>query len=323
MTRTTAAFIDLDDLLPSPTNIRSRLNKIDELAASVRQHGILQNLLVVPAANGKYRIVCGHRRRAAAEKVGLTGAPCNIRHENRSNETALMVCENAQREDLDPVDFAKALSDLRKDYTLAEVASMTGFSQATIRARLALLDLPPEVQDMVSDHQITLGDAAGLVAELKTKGSGSARIGGTRKTVPHFDTTHRLADHVAARCTHRDSQRRILGPGCGQCWEDTIRADAVGSLDNVTPMPYVPAKPEHPWDDAAVERAISGDPAGLRLGVGEREEIVRRLVKQGFSDSRIAEKAMTTSKTVERIRGRLNIAPAIEPSRPDHRERTA
>ena len=71
-------MINIKDLLPHPDNPRKQIGDITELAESIRKNGIMQNLTVVPAANGKYRIIIGHRRAAAARAAGLTELPCVI-----------------------------------------------------------------------------------------------------------------------------------------------------------------------------------------------------------------------------------------------------
>lgn len=323
-TVTKPGLIAIADIEPSPHNIRSRLTNLEPLAASIVSVGVLTTCLVVPsrmaAGKQKYRLIEGHRRRAAALIAGKTHLPCMIRQNNKVDETGLMAVANLQRENLDPIDAARAFSDLLERHTMADVVGMTGFSAATIRARVGLLTLPDEAQEMISDGYLSLGDAADLVKSVKEHGSGSARIGvepGTKRRSKgsHFTTQHPLADHVQARCTHRETNRQLRGPGCEQCWEATIRADALGDLDNVTVL-NLAAAPK-PFDASAVERAISGDHAGLSLGTGEREEIVRRLVQRKMSDAEIARFAMTTSRTVLRTRNRLGIEPGVAPSQPD------
>ncbi|WP_162242294.1 ParB/RepB/Spo0J family partition protein [Nocardioides sp. Leaf285] len=319
MSRTTAAVIALDDLLASPHNVRPRLTNLGPLAASIRSVGVLQTLLVVPAPRGKFRIIEGHRRRAASVMAGKTHVPCMVRHENATDEIGLMAIANLQREGLDPIDVARAFSDLRERHTVAQIAAMTGFSAATINARIGLLLLPPEAQEMVSDQRLSLGDAAQMVQSLKKTGSGKARIGAGRRSVSHFKETHRLAGHVKARCTHRDSDRRLMGPGCGQCWEETIRADALGHLDNVSvlqpPTVRTAPRPEgREVDQALVERVVNGGPETASLGIGERQEAVRMLAARGLSDPQIATKINASARTVLRIRQRLDIAPAIPAS---------
>ncbi|GAB2734374.1 ParB/RepB/Spo0J family partition protein [Nocardioides pakistanensis] len=317
--RTHAQMIPLERLLPSPKNVRSRLNDIEGLAISMREHGVLQSLLVVPAGDD-YRIVAGHRRRAAAEKAGLKALPCFVRTNNRASETSMMLVENLQRTDLDPIDAAKGLVELREQHSLPEVARMTGLSQATIRARIGLLDLPPEAQRMLSARQMSLGDAVALSKQVRRSGTGSTRVGPRRQTTCAFGAKHRLADYVRSRCTHADSNRRMLGPGCAECWEATICDDALGQLGDATPVgSLAKSTTRHEHDEAAVQRALDGDLGGITLTVGDREECVRRLVKEGLSDSQIAARIKSTPRTVDRIRRRLSIPAAVPASDPGRR----
>lgn len=330
-----AAMIAIDDLIPSARNIRSRLGDLSGMVASMREVGVLQALLVRPHPTqpGKFVIVGGHRRHAAAKQAGLRAVPCLVRSGDRADERSLMIVENAQRQQLDPIDMARAFAALAKTHTVAEVARMTGFSAATVRARVGLLTLPDQAQEMVSDGVLTLADAQVLVAQVADQRSGKPRSAGPR-SVPvgrqaktgHFDKTHRLAAHVVARCTHREMNRRTYGPGCGDCWEQVIREDALGTLPalcqhggaadaTVTALhavgsPAPGAVTVRDFDDAAVERIVNGGFNAYTgaLRVGDREEIVRRLHARGYSDRRIAAQAGFTDRTVQRIRARLGLA---------------
>ena len=326
-----AAMIAVDDLIPSARNIRSRLGDLSGMVASMREVGVLQALLVRPhpTQSGKYVIVGGHRRHAAAKQAGLRAVPCLVRSGDRADERSLMIVENAQRQQLDPIDMARAFDALAKTHTVSEVARMTGFSAATVRARMGLLTLPEQAQDMVSDGALTLADAQVLVeqvADLKAgRGRGAQRAVsvGRKRPVAHFDRTHRLGAHVAARCTHLEMNRRAYGPGCGDCWEAVIREDALGALApvngeaTVTALVPAGAAEVREFDESAVERVVSQGFAGSTafaktLSVGDREEIVRRLHARGYSDRRIAAQAGFTDRTVNRIRDRLGL-PAVAP----------
>ena len=316
-----AAMIRLDDLIPSKGNVRSRLGDLTGMAASIREVGILQALLVRPHPSqpGKYLIVAGHRRHAAARLAGRPAVPCLIRSDNLADETSLMLVENGQRQDLDPVDMARAFAALAKKHPLSTVARMTGFSTATVRARIGLLDLPQEAQEMVSTGDLTLTDAADLVSQIAAlkkpnkNRTGAKPTGVTvnrhrAKAAIHFDKSHRLAAHAEARCTHQDLNRRAYGPACGPCWEAVIRDDALGTLAPLT-GPNLTAVPND-FDAALVERIVNGShhDRTCRLTPGDTEEIVRRLHRRGYSDQRIAAQAGVSDQTVYRTRKRLGLS---------------
>jgi len=163
----TLVEIPLDDLEPDPGNPRDKLRRIDELAASIREVGILQPLVVTRNGNDRYRIVVGHRRHAAAKKAKLTTVPCIVR-DNGIDRARLIheIIENVQRDDLNPIEEAKAYNRLLKelDVTQAEIAARCGVSEAHVSKRLSLLALPTDVRKRVGlprgdEQRITLEEA--------------------------------------------------------------------------------------------------------------------------------------------------------------------
>jgi ParB family chromosome partitioning protein len=236
-----SAMIHKADLLPQrERNIRRHVGDVDELADSIRAHGIVEPLVVAPTGQQpvRYRIIDGHRRFKAAGQVGLTHLPCVIRDgQPPSTDRVLMIVANVQRKDLNPVDLAEALLELRSHHTLDEVARMTGLSPTTIASRIALKDLPTPVQQQVRDRTMPLRQAEALARQVRQTASGGAYTG-KKAGGNYFGPTHRLFQVVIARCTHREGQRVLYGrAGCGACWEATIREDElahVGIEDSTT-----------------------------------------------------------------------------------------
>lgn len=131
-----------EKLLPHPDNPRKDLGDLTELAESIKANGILQNLTVVPAENGTYTVLIGHRRMAAAKKAGLTELPCVITEMSHKEQIATMLVENVQRSDLTAYEQAQGfqmLIDLGD--TQQNIAQKTGFSEATVSRRLRLVNL--------------------------------------------------------------------------------------------------------------------------------------------------------------------------------------
>lgn len=229
--------IPVAEIHPSPNNPRKYLDGIEDLAASIRENGLLQPIIVqkIPGEPG-YRILAGHRRRAAVMKLGWATAPCIVRRDMLPDEElAAMLVENGQRADLDPIEEARALQKLRDGgMGVPEVARKVGRSVATINARLMLLTLPPEEQEEVRAGHYTLTHATNLVkavrAEQRRRADPVARPVGRpkgAKTKPYFGDTHPLAGRVRSLCSHRGSPK-VGGVGCGSCWENVIRADEGG-----------------------------------------------------------------------------------------------
>lgn len=165
-TPTVLVQVPLAQITPHPDNPRRDLGDLTELTDSIREHGVRQNLLLVPhpADPDRYRTVIGHRRAAAAFEAGLTEVPAVIDPTlTPAQQLELMLLENLQRSDLTPVEEAagyQGLLDLGQ--TIAQVAAGTGRSPATVKARVRLLSLPERARERLHSGQGTLDDAAAL-----------------------------------------------------------------------------------------------------------------------------------------------------------------
>ncbi|MBO8128232.1 MAG: ParB/RepB/Spo0J family partition protein [Peptococcaceae bacterium] len=151
--------IRVQDIEPNPRNPRKKFNDaaLEELAASIREVGILQPLVVVPLGGtgkaGRYRLLCGERRWRAAQLAGIESVPAIIEDGlTPEQEDQVMLIENLQRQDLDPLEEARALKALIKEHGWKQVdlAGKLGISQAQIANRIRLLDLPQDVQENIS-----------------------------------------------------------------------------------------------------------------------------------------------------------------------------
>jgi ParB family transcriptional regulator, chromosome partitioning protein len=151
-------------LLPNPLNPRGEVTpeSVEELTDSIRERGILQPLLVTPH-DSKYLIVAGHRRHAAARLAGLSILPCIVHTFSEREQLELMIVENVQREDLTPMQEARAYQRLLADGgTKAEVARRLGLPLQRITSRLVLLDLDQGVQRVFDRQELPLGLAKSL-----------------------------------------------------------------------------------------------------------------------------------------------------------------
>jgi ParB family chromosome partitioning protein len=139
---------------------------LEELAASIRIHGILQPILVRPIAEQRYEIIAGERRFLAAQLAGLTHVPVVIKTIDDQSTMALALIENMQRVDLSPLDEALAIERLIDDCQLThdDAAHLLGKSRAQISNLLRLLNLEPQLKQWLTEEKLELGHAKVLLA---------------------------------------------------------------------------------------------------------------------------------------------------------------
>jgi ParB family chromosome partitioning protein len=135
-----------------------------DLESSIREHGILQPIVVRPAGEG-FQLVAGERRLRAARNVGLPGIPAVVREVSDAQMLALALVENLQRENLNPIETGRAYRDLlaTPGLTQEDVAKVVGKSRVSIANTLRLLDLPQELQDHVSRGTLSAGHGRALL----------------------------------------------------------------------------------------------------------------------------------------------------------------
>src|SRR5580698_6944046 len=159
--------IKLDDITPTPLQPRAefRAEKLRELVDSIREHGIIQPLIVRQRLD-KFELIAGERRWRAAKEVGLLEAPVIIRTASDQEVLELALIENLQREDLNPIEEALAFSRLAREFGLRQedIAQKVGKSRAAIANCMRLLDLHPEVQGWLAKDQISVGHAKVLLS---------------------------------------------------------------------------------------------------------------------------------------------------------------
>lgn len=214
-----AGLISVEQLYPNPANIRAELGDVAELAASIRAVGLLQPLVVTPRARGGgFVVIDGHRRLAAAKQAGAKALPCMAAKASDGDQQVTLMLAAAMHKELDPLEQAEAFRTLRtRGLTVAEIGRRTGYSTATVNARLALTSLPAAARDMVRHREITVTQATSL-----------ARTGTTHtKKSQYLTAKHRLATRVRELCAHGPIRSLVGGIGCGQCWEEAIREEAL------------------------------------------------------------------------------------------------
>lgn len=158
----------LEEITPNREQPRKEFDeeKIVELADSIRQHGVLQPLLVRPMVTGGYQIVAGERRFRAARMAGLHEVPVVVRELEDAQVTELALIENLQREDLTPMEEAMGYQSLMEQYGLTQeqVAETVGKSRPAIANALRLLQLPEEIRELLELGKITAGHARALLS---------------------------------------------------------------------------------------------------------------------------------------------------------------
>lgn len=157
-------MVDVEPMLDQPRKVFDK-KKLQELADSVKEHGVIQPILVVKDDAG-YKIVAGERRWRAAKIVGLKKIPAIVKDYTDSKKKQVALIENIQREDLNIMEVASALKELMEidEYTVSDVAKVTGKSQSSVSNIIRLLKLAPEVQKYVLEGQLVEGQARALLA---------------------------------------------------------------------------------------------------------------------------------------------------------------
>jgi len=159
--------IPIDRVEPNPNQPRLAMDKagLDDLTASVREHGVLQPILVRPLPNGRYQLIAGERRWRAAGRARLETIPALI--EEIDDETALeiAVIENLQREDLSPLDEAVIYDKMVREhgYSIRKLAQKLGKDKGYLENRLRLAHAPAEIQELVSVRKDTISHAYELL----------------------------------------------------------------------------------------------------------------------------------------------------------------
>ena len=164
-TRATAGDLPIASIRPNPDQPRRRFSDAEmaTLTASIREHGVLQPVLVAETLDG-YQLIAGERRVRAALAAGLDRIPAVVRHLDDRERLELALIENLQREDLDPIESAHGFRRLIDDFGLTHeaIAERVGRARSTVANTLRLLDLAPVVQAAIADGSITEGHGRAL-----------------------------------------------------------------------------------------------------------------------------------------------------------------
>lgn len=210
---------------------------LEDLAASVRVHGVLQPILVRPLGGGRYELIAGERRFRAAERAGLALVPAQVRAMTDEESLTIAMIENIQREDLNAIEAAHGYKQLMEQFglTQTEMARQIGKSQPTVANAMGLLRLPEDIQASISAGQIS-GEHGRLLLTVK-------------------DDTHRLS--VWRQCVDQALSAKEL--------RTLIAQEPVSAA--VRPQAASPAPKDIHWQGLEDKlRAALGMKVGIRLG---------------------------------------------------------
>ncbi len=159
--------IDISKIRPNPENPRKKFDRtaIEELAQTIKQHGLLQPILVQKQGES-YVVISGERRLRSLMSLGYPKAPCIVKEFDRKKTLEVSLIENIQREQLDPIEEASVYKSLIADYSMTQedLAAQVGKNRVTIANRLRLLALPEHIQAAIADGRLTEGQARPLLA---------------------------------------------------------------------------------------------------------------------------------------------------------------
>lgn len=193
--------LPLEAIQPNPAQPRQRFDaaQLAELAASLREHGVLQPVLVRPLPDGRYELIAGERRWQAARHAGLATLPALVLHASPRRALELALVENVQRADLTPLEEAAAYRDLMAALGLTQerLAERLGISRVAVTNRLRLLSLTPAGQQALTEGRITEGHARALLALQGEQQDEVLRVAEAGRL--NVRQTERLARRLSAR----------------------------------------------------------------------------------------------------------------------------
>ena len=161
-------MVSISSIVPNPRQPRTRFtdNELSELADSIREHGVIQPLIVSEQNDGTYTLIAGERRLRASQIAGLNTVPVVTRQADDRELLELALIENIQREDLSPLEAAEAYKSLEENFNLTheEISKRVGKNRASVTNTMRLLKLPGEVQKALLEKKITEGHARVLLS---------------------------------------------------------------------------------------------------------------------------------------------------------------
>ncbi|MFN2274512.1 MAG: ParB/RepB/Spo0J family partition protein [Anaerolineales bacterium] len=210
--------VAVDQILPNPRQPRAAVEaaELEQRADSIREHGVLQPLVVLPAdTTGTFTLIAGERRLRAARLAGLSEVPVIVREASDRQQLEWALIENLQRLDLNPLEAAEGYRQLVEDFDLSHeaVAERVGKSRTAVTNTLRLLKLSAPVRKALGENQISEGHARALLA-LSSAGSQSAAL----QTILNQDLNVRQTEELVRRLS---GERRKAAPRKASSPEET------------------------------------------------------------------------------------------------------
>ncbi len=213
----------IDRLRPGKYQPRTRMDEtsLAELAASIREHGVMQPVLVRPVDGNRFEIIAGERRWRAAQRAGLAEVPALVKSVPDQSALALSLIENIQREDLNPLEQANGLQRLIDEFGLTHdaLAKVIGRSRSAVTNLLRLRELAQPVQDYLMDGALDMGHARALLAlSAGAQTAAAARVVAQGLSVRE---TERLVQHLAHPGRHAAKRgARSIDPDLARLTEE-------------------------------------------------------------------------------------------------------
>ncbi|RCK79517.1 MAG: Chromosome (plasmid) partitioning protein ParB [Candidatus Ozemobacter sibiricus] len=223
-------LLPIEQVVPNPRQPRRTFDqeKLRELAASIRQHGVIQPILVRRMGDG-YQIISGERRYQACKLLGVSHIPAVLKETGDQEAMLASLIENIQREDLNPVEEAQAMREILLKYGLThdQLAEKLGRSRSALTNRLRILQLPADIQKLIAEGTLSAGHAK-ILAGLRDPKAIRAWV---KKVVRHelsvYETEKQIADARAVRPPARSTK------GTGKMSADLHVAKVEASLQEV------------------------------------------------------------------------------------------
>jgi ParB family chromosome partitioning protein len=221
--------VALSEIVPSPLQPRKsfRTDQLQELIESIREHGIIQPL-IVRKVNGKCEIIAGERRWRAAGQLGLKEAPVIVRQASDRDVLEVALIENLQREDLNPIEEANAYRRLADEFSLKQedIAQRVGKSRSVVANSIRLLDLHSQVQSYLVQGRLTVGHAKVLLALQNQEEQLVTAELAIRQSATVRTTEKLVATQLGRQDLNRNNRSGVRAPQ-----EGGVR-NAIGSLEN-------------------------------------------------------------------------------------------
>jgi len=232
----TLQALAIERVQPGRYQPRTQMNDaaLDELAASIREHGVMQPILVRPIDGGRFEIVAGERRWRAAQRAGLAEIPALVKAVPDQSALALALIENIQREDLNPLEQANGLQRLIDEFGMTHdaAAKAVGRSRSAVTNLLRLRELAKPVQAYLMQGQIDMGHARALLAlAAGQQTAAAARVVAQKLSVRE---TERLV-HQFAHPGRRNAKRSAPGADADLARLQNEIADALGAKVAIVP----------------------------------------------------------------------------------------